>query len=327
MKLDVLAFDVERLPVAPAPAASRYPHLNCIAAVASAPPSAIVLHAAGYAPQTPERGDADAAPSLGEAAERAAVRVLAQLPADAPRIGQLLHCQATLAEQILESVCLRIATRQLDSHARALTLDQAGTCALAAALHVAGLPARAHCGDATLVTAADLWRAPFTGDFAPLVSYADAAGAMVVAPARPDAGAPATLAAMGARRVDARGAFWRRAPELVSRQLERALAEAATDAVAQAGWDAAGIDLVLGEPIGQGLGAAIATALGAPPEKLAVDDGPHLACAAPIAGVARAVAAATERGRTMRCLLWSASPEGSVAALALVARPPPAQAG
>lgn len=324
MSLLILGVDVRQLERVANPTVPRYRHLNCIGGVASVPPSLPALKAAGY---QPNNAGGSAAGTLGEAAEASALRVLASLPESvADDILQQLHCQATLSEQILESICLRVATSCLKKVERALALDQIGTAGVATALQLAALFAE-RTGRSTLITAADAWRAPFCGDFSPLLRYADAAAAMVVASERSQQPALGRIEAVACRHLTQRGPFWQRAPQTVAAALASEVVAAAGQALKQAGWTSEQVDLVIGEPIGCGVPTEVAAQCGWGAVQREPVEVEHLSSAALMASIQQAVSLAGERDRPLECLAWCASPEGHVAALALTAYPRPVADG
>lgn len=325
MSLAILAASTAPLrrvpPSGNAPAAAEYPHLKCVAGVASSAPSAALRQATGYerVPRT-ARGPL----RLGAEIERHAVALLQQPGAGTLPVVDVLHCQATLPEQILESISLRVAHAVSAAPRRALTIDQTGTIGVANALAL-GLQAPVAGSDGLLlITAADAWSNVFPGDFAPLVNYGNAVGALLLRQAKP-AGAAigdrAQVLAVRCHPAIANEPFWNRAPELIRHQLGQSLVHMAEEVLEQVGWGAHALDLLLGEPFGQGLATAVACRLGVRDGVIVEPAREHAGSAALMGNVVTAIEHADARGIPLKCLLWTASADGGVAAVALHALP------
>ncbi len=302
-------------------APASFPHLKCVAGVSSSLPSSALRQATGYAraPRTTQ-----APRRLSAEVEQHARALLVQVGPQALPVVDILHCQATLSAQIVESVCLRVAHAVSDAPRRAMTIDQTGTTGVAIALALALQAPVAGRDELILVTAADAWSEVFTGNFSPLVDYRDAVGALLLAqadPEQPAAGDRAHLLAVSCRPAIAREPFWSCAPEIVRQQLCESLEQAALNALLQVGWEAGGVDLLLGESIGPGLAEDLAARLGVREGVNIAPDPEHAASAALVGNIVKAIELADERRSALKCLLWTASADGGVAAVALRALP------
>jgi len=323
MTLAILAASSAPLPAGTAAAAGTrsFPHLSCVAGVASASPSPALLRASGYTPSA--SGGLRNGP-VGVLVERHARALLASLPGQPPPVHDVLHCQATLLDQILESVCLRIAHGCASQPRRALTIDQTGTTGVGTALLLGSHASVASADGLVMVTAADAWSSAFPGDFAPLVTYASHVGALILR--QTDAGRRgksehAHVLSVACRPASTRSPFWSTAPHNVREGIFERLLAAAEEVLANVGWRGAELDILLGDPIGQDMGSDLAGSLGVPLPNAPQASGPHAGSAALIGNIERALAFARTRQRPLKCLLWTASAEGSTAAVALYAFP------
>lgn len=323
MTLAVLAASSEPLPAGmPAMVGTRsFPHLSCVAGVASAAPSPALLRASGYAPASSSGVQTG---SVGALVERHARALLTSLPDQAAVVQDVLHCQATLLDQILESVCLRVAHSCATEPRRAMTIDQTGTTGVGTALLLGSHASVASADGLVLVTAVDAWSAAFPGDFAPLVTYGNYVGALVLRKAdagRRRQGERGHVLGVACRPAVARGPFWTTAPQDARKLILERLVTAAEGVLADVGWHAGELDLLLGDPIGPDMGSDLAEALGLHPQDAPQALGPHPASVALIGNIERALAFAQIQQRAVKCVLWTASAEGSVAVVALHAFP------
>ncbi|WOB47943.1 hypothetical protein NYR97_11625 [Xanthomonas hydrangeae] len=323
MSLAIIAASTAALqPSIPTLASGRpFPHLSCVAGMASAPPSSALLRASGYEQHLRSKRCHS---SLGAHVEAHARALLASLPGQAPPVQDVLHCQATLQDQILASMCLRVAYACSSEPRRAMTIDQTGTSGVATALFL-GL----HAGVAApegllLVTAADTWSSTFPGTFLPLVAYGDAVGALLLRhadPTRPAPGERAHLLAVVCRPCIGREPFWSKGPVRVRNEICEQLAGVAEEVLSRVGWNAASLDLLLGDPIGPDIGADLVQRLGGCPQRAPQAEGDHAASVALMVNIVSAIEFAQVQDRPVKCLLWTASADGSVAAVALHAFP------
>ncbi|MFB5855326.1 hypothetical protein WAB97_005735 [Stenotrophomonas maltophilia] len=323
MTLAIIAASSASLPAsAPAVAGARsFPHLSCVAGVASASPSPALLRASGYEPSV-HGGHRNA--NVGALVETHARALLQSLPGQQPPVKDVLHCQATLLDQILESVCLRVAHGCAPEPRRAMTIDQTGTTGVATALFLGLHAGVASAEGLLLVTAADAWSATFPGSFAPLATYRNGVGALLlrqVDPAWQGEGELAHVLAVACRPASTRGPFWSSGPQGVRAGIFERLLVVTEEVLAAVGWTSAELDLLLGDPIGLEVGADLATHLGIPPLNAPQECGDHAASVALIGNIERAVEFARTQGRPVKCLLWTASAEGSAAAVVLHAFP------
>ena len=303
------------------PGRASYPHLNSIAGVSSSLPSAALLRSAGYErPARKPRGKVH----LGSEVESHARALLDEIGSDASPICDVIHCQATLSEQILESVALRVAYAVARTPRRVMAVDQTGTTGVATALALGLQAPIAGKTELMLITAADAWCDAFPGSFLPLVEYSDAVGALVLRQADPAGDAErdrAHLLGVVCKPGIASAPFWNSTPEEVRGTLVARLLEAAEEVMANASWDATGLDLLLGDAIGPGLAHEVASRLGATPDAVLEPSPTHFGSAALVANIITAIQCSESLGRALNCLIWTASAGGDAAAIALRAMP------
>lgn len=301
--------------------ARRFSHLGCVAGAASASPGRRLLAASGFGPAI-DHGHCHA--EVAAVTEAHAVALLRATASQQRLVQDVLHCQATLLERILESVCLRVAHACTSEPCRAMTIDQTGTAGVAAALFL-GL----HAGVASeqgllLVTAADAWNSIFPGTFPPFVTYDHKVGALILQKAdrgRREERVRGHVLDVACRLPSTRGPFWSSGPERARAEIAGRLVTAAEEVMTRVGWDVVVLDLLLGDPIGPDLGADLAAHLGVSPHNAPQPCGTHAGSASLIVNIERALAFARLKNRPAKCLLWTASAEGTVAVVALHAFP------
>lgn len=293
-----------------------YRHLDTSAGMLSAPPSQAARAAQGYAV------DADLSPTPYATAHRSVdiaeeacaelVRVIGVVRAAAVR--NLLHCQATLDQQPLVSTCLRIGLARFPAVAKMLSLGQLGTAGVPTALVLAKSHLRAGLGS-TVVTAADKWLHPFDRQYGSLVTYSDAAGALLV-----DAAGEHSLAridALVARVMPHRRPFWDRPAESVVAELTRAISGLLRDCMDEAGCSGADIDMLAGDRYGCAIPANVRATLGlgatVVPAEAATTA--HLSSAEFMHSLLGMLRASRRLERPLRGAIWTASPNGAIAAM------------
>jgi hypothetical protein len=310
------------------PAAPRWRHLHTPAGQLSVPPSAAHRAAQGLGPAAAAGDPRDACPPVASVPAHAlalqATQALARAVGEAccAQVGHLLHSHATYDEQPLSSTPLRLAQASFPHAGDAFSIGQLGCAGLAAALHLAGL----HPAEATglsVLSAADRWLPPFDRHFGTLATLGDGAAALLVAPAQHATLPPAWAQVCGtATRLVAQprgGSLWDQTPEALADALVAALQAAAQAALAQAGWEAADLDLLAGDDtLGQQVPQRLRQGLGCQPHVTVPPATVHLSSSALAETLQRAALAAQAPGaKPLRGLLWTAAPGGAVAAVAL----------
>ncbi|PMS38412.1 3-oxoacyl-[acyl-carrier-protein] synthase III [Trinickia symbiotica] len=206
-------------------------------------------------------------------------------------VGELEHCvdcqvlretthivvaQSTLNERIVESVAGRVQCELGLKVVLPLALGQCGTLGLYAAMPLAdGLLAG---GGQILFVAADKWLYPFFRTYGDLVSYGDAAGALLM---RRDHARGGTCV-LGSALVygDAIDAPWDLDPRELERKLVALAVEVSADALQQADLRVSQLDCFAPAGFGARFRAAIADELGIDAQRVfARDDGVHLSSA------------------------------------------------
>jgi hypothetical protein len=237
-------------------------------------------------------------------------------PVRAGSVRNLVHCQATLDEQPLVSTCMKVGLMGLPAVSQALTVGQLGTAPVPSALALARSNLRAGLG-ASVITAADKWLPPFDRQFGALVTYADAAGALLVG----EGSGVARVHALEARVAPQRRPFWDRALDQVVAEMVDNVSALMRDCLATAGWDVDSVDLVVGDRYGCDLPARIAQASGLPAHSWQPGEEPagaHLSSAEFMRSLSVLLHAARGRDGVLRGVIWTASPSGA-AAVALLA--------
>jgi hypothetical protein len=289
-----------------------YRHLDTAAGFLSVPPSRAARAALGYHVGATDPAIADAGLRSVELADLACAELLkAAGPVRAGSVRNLVHCQATLDEQPLVSTCMKVGLMSLPAVSQALTVGQLGTAPVPSALALARSNLRAGLG-ASVITAADKWLTPFDRQFGALVTYADAAGALLVG----EGAGIARLHALEARVLPQRRPFWDRALDLVAAEMIEHVGALLRDCLAEAGWRTEDVDVILGDRYGCDIPARIAQACGLPDSAQPPDPergGAHLSSAEFMRSLTLLLHVARAREGVTRGAVWTASPSGAAA--------------
>jgi hypothetical protein len=313
MSLSIHALTLRRPSGTPrAPHMRGYRHLDTAAGFLSVPPSQAARAALGYHVGATDPAIADAGLRSVELADLACAELLKVAgPERAGAVRNLVHCQATLDEQPLVSTCMKVGLMSLPAVSQAFTVGQLGTAPVPSALVLARSNLRAGLG-ASVITAADKWLAPFDRQFGALVTYADAAGALLVG----EGAGIARIHVLEARVLPQRRPFWDRALDLVAAEMIEHVGALLRDCLAEAGWRAEEVDIVLGDRYGCDIPARIAQAGGLPDSAFPPDadrGGAHLSSAEFMHSLAVMLRAACARAAPTRGVIWTAAPSGAVA--------------
>lgn len=313
--LAILALQLRAAPLGSVTAGETpYLHLDCAAGERSMLPPASQRATLGFG------GGGEIRPRAGaRRASDLAHEITGEMAASMPqpmveRVGRILHCQATLDEEILSSACLRIGFSHFPRQSAAVTLGQAGTSAFISALQLAA-SLGADEDQLFVVSAADKWLPPFDTGLAPLVQYGDAAAAACIGYARPDRPALAVIEAIATGWQPEPAVIWERSPEATREAMAAMVAELIRTLMRQHGIDAGMLTGVIGEAYGSALSARVLEAAGLPPA-LAEQTPPehHLSSADFVHCLLRGARAAAMAGSPGRYLMWSASPCGAAGA-------------
>jgi hypothetical protein len=313
--LAILSLHLRAAPLGRAAAVETpYLHLDCAAGERSMPPPTSQRAALGFG------GGADIRPRAGaRRASDLAHEMTGELAASmtqpmVERVGRILHCQATLDEEILSSACLRIGFSHFPRQSAAVTLGQAGTSAFIGALQLAA-SLGADEGQLFVVSAADKWLPPFDTGLAPLVQYGDAAAAACIGHAHPGRPALAVIEAIATGWQREPAALWERSPEATREAMAAMVAGLIRTLMRQQGVAAGSLAGVIGEAYGSALSTRVLEAAGLP--LALVEQTPpehHLSSADFVHCLLRGVRAAAISGSQGRYLMWSASPCGAAGA-------------
>ncbi len=287
------------------------PQLRSSAGLQSLPPSLAQRKALGFTDSPP-------APRADVTARTLALRTTARLAQGMPaaeraRVAGVWHAHATVDEEPLGSTALLLAQASFEAAQDSFSVGQLGGAALVGLLQLAPLRV-AHDGLPRVLSASDRWLAPFDPRFGPALCLGDGAAALWVAPVRPnDERAPLALLHAAATSPGTGPASpWDRAPAEQIGALPALLLPLARQALAQANWAAADVELLIGDDaFGPEPAAQLAQGLGLSRLQPAEAATQHLSSAAPADTLARAALAAAGTGRPLRTLLWTAAPGGS----------------
>ncbi len=296
-------------PVVPA----AYRHLYDPAGKRSRPP--IVPRGVFTAPCAPYAAPTAAIEErIADLASESVRRLLLTQPGAAARVRAILHAQCTLDQQILGSTCLRIEHDHFARAASSATIGQLGTAGLPTVLRLVA-DDLARCTPQALgcVSAADKWAAPFIRHVPGLVTYGDAAAAVLVG--RP-LGPEDDIAELQALECSTRALAY----DLWTADAERQRAALLdhVEAVVRPLLQGDGPLWLFGDGYGAELTDRLAERLGWPAERAPAAEAPgHLSSAAGLFSVAQAVKTAVELGRDIDAVVWTASPAGHAGALRL----------
>ncbi len=249
-------------------------------------------------------------------------KMLHLIDADPVTVHTVMHCQATLNEQLLASSCLRIQHDHFSAAEMALTLGQMGTSGFMTGLKLARLQLQRHNHGAVALSASDKWVAPFARRFGTVAAFSDAAGCCLLESISESGSYLAEVLEIATAHLLPPTEFWRASDAQRADHLTAAAVMAIRKLIATSGYPLSKLDGIWGEPYGLDIPLRVRSEMGMANQQDEPDiAGSHESSAAPLASLARAQALATEQQRSTMNVVWSASLSGHAGAILVRCNP------
>lgn len=250
--------------------------------------------------------------------------LLTESSVDTENVHTIMHCQATLNEQLLASSCLRIQHEYFNHASLSLTLGQMGTAGFMTGLKLAQLQLKQQTNQHGMValSASDKWVSPFPRRFGGVVAYDDAAGGCLLQSTATEGEYIAEVLAVAATHGGLSIDFWQASDEQRAEQLVANAAAAVREVISDSDYQLSDLDDVYGEPYGMDIPARVLNELQVENlQKITSMPISHESSVAPLAALNRACKQADECQRCTLNVIWSASLSGHAGAMLVRCHP------